>query len=73
MHFHSTPQGVSWRNVIELWFSILTRKPIRRGPFDTVRALVRHIQAYLDRWNAHRVSFGRSKTADEIIAKTARR
>jgi hypothetical protein len=28
-------------------FSILTRKSVRRGSFDTVRALIRHIERYL--------------------------
>ena len=60
-------------NMIEAWFSVLTRKSIRRGSFDTVRALVRHIQAYLDRWNEHPVPFVWTKTADQIIAKAVRR
>ena len=35
--------GVSIELPIEVWFSVLTRHSIRRGSFDTVRALVRHI------------------------------
>jgi len=35
--------------------------------------LVRDIQAYLDRWNAHPVPFVWTKTADQIIAKAVRR
>ena len=31
--------------------SILTRKSVRRGSFDTVRALVTHIRRYIGRWN----------------------
>lgn len=73
VHFHFTPTGASWMNMIEAWFSVLTRKSIRRGSFDTVRALVRHIQAYLDRWNEHPVPFVWTKTADQIIAKAVRR
>jgi hypothetical protein len=37
--------------MVEAWFSILTRKSVRRGSFDTVRALVKHLQRYIDRWN----------------------
>src|SRR5215510_1357327 len=44
VHFHFTPTGASWLNMVEAWFSILTRKSVRRGSFDTVRALVRHIE-----------------------------
>src|SRR4029453_4499265 len=47
VHFHFTPTGASWLNMVEAWFSILTRKSVRRGSFDTVRALIRHIQNYI--------------------------
>src|SRR5438876_1209115 len=39
VHFHFTPKGASWINLIEAWFGILTRKSIRRGSFNTVHAL----------------------------------
>jgi hypothetical protein len=58
--------------MIEAWFSILTRKSIRRGSFDTVRAWIRHIQAYIDRWNENPVPFVWTKPADEIIRKAIR-
>ena len=41
VHFHFTPTGASWLNMVEAWFSILIRKSVRRGSFDTVRALIR--------------------------------
>jgi transposase len=69
VHFHFTPTGASWMNMIEAWLSVLTRKSIRRGSFDSVRALVRHIHAYLDHWNEHPVPFTWTKTAEQIIAK----
>jgi transposase len=72
VHFHFTPTGASWLNMIEAWFSILTRKSIRRGSFDTVRALVRHIQAYIDHWNENPTPFVWTKTADEIVDKAIR-
>lgn len=72
IHFHFTPTGASWLNMVEAWFSILTRKSIRRGSFDTVRALVRQIQAYIDRWNENPVPFVWTKTADEIVQKAVR-
>jgi transposase len=73
VHFHFTPTGASWLNLIEAWLSILTRKSIRRGSFDSVRALIRHILAYLQRWNEHPVPFVWTKSADEIIRKAVRR
>ncbi len=72
VHFHFTPTGASGLNMIEAWFSILTRKSIRRGSFDTVRALIRHIQAYIDHWNQNPVPFVWTKTADEIVRKAVR-
>ena len=31
VHFHFTPKGASWMNLVESWFSILTRQQVRRG------------------------------------------
>jgi transposase len=73
IHFHFTPKGASWLNMVEAWFSILTRKSVRRGSFDTVRALVRHIAAYLTQWNAHPTPFVWTKEPADIIKKALRR
>jgi transposase len=73
VHFHFTPTGASWLNLVEAWFSILTRKSIRRGSFDTVRGLIRHIQHYIDHWNEHPTPFVWTKHAAEIIKKAVRR
>jgi transposase len=74
VHFHFTPKGASWMNMVEAWFSILTRKSVRRGSFDTVRARGRHIQRYIDDWNAHPTPFVWTKEpADIIIKKAVRR
>lgn len=72
VQLHFTPTGASWLNMIEAWFSVLTRKSIRRGSFDTVRALVRHIAHYLKHWNDHPVPFVWTKSAEQIIAKAVR-
>jgi transposase/DNA-binding CsgD family transcriptional regulator/transcriptional regulator with XRE-family HTH domain len=73
VHFHFTPTGASWLNMVEAWFSILTRKSIRRGSFDTVRALIRHIQHYIDHWNEHPTPFVWTKDPAAIIKKAVRR
>ena len=73
VHFHFTPTGASWLNMVEAWFSILTRKSVRRGSFDTVAALVKHIQAYIDRWNADPTPFVWTREPAEIIKKAIRR
>src|SRR5467141_604163 len=73
VHFHFTPTGASWLNMVEAWFSILTRKSVRRGSFDTVRALIRHIERYLAEWNAHPTPFVWTKEPADIIRKALRR
>jgi transposase len=73
VHLHFTPKGASWLNMIEAWFGILTRKSVRRASFETVRALIRHIQRYIERWNEHPTPFVWTKAPADIIKKALRR
>lgn len=73
VHFHFTPTGASWLNMVEAWFGILTRKSVRRGSFDTVRALIKHIRHYIDRWNDNPTPFVWTKEPADIIKKALRR
>lgn len=73
VHFHFTPTGASWLNMVEAWFSILTRKSVRRGSFDTVRALIKHIQRYIEHWNDNPTPFVWTREPAEIIKKAIRR
>ena len=66
---HFTPKGASWINLVEAWFGVLTRKSVRRGSFDSVPHLVRHIEAFINHWNQHPTPFVWTKPADEIIRK----
>jgi hypothetical protein len=59
--------------MVEAWFSVLTRKSVRRRSFDSVRALVRHIERYIEEWNAHTTPFVWTKEPADIIKKAARR
>jgi len=49
--FHFTPKHASWLNQIEIWFSILARKVIRRGNFTSTDDLKAKIQAFIDYFN----------------------
>src|SRR5438128_3485127 len=69
VHLHFTPKGGSWLNLIEAWFGILTRRSLRRGSFDTVRRLIRHIQSYIGHWNQHPTPFVWTKEPADIIKK----
>ena len=50
--FHFTPKHASWLNQIEMWFSILARKVMRRGNFlsqDDLREKITSFIAYFNR------------------------
>lgn len=66
-HLHFTPTSSSWINLIECWFSQITRKRIRRGSFPNVKALETAIEDYLQHYNENSKPFIWTKTADEIL------
>lgn len=49
--FHYTPKHCSWLNQIEIWFSILVRKLLRRGNFSSKTDLKAQILAFIDYFN----------------------
>jgi transposase len=49
--FHFTPKHCSWLNQIEIWFSILARKVIRRGNFLSIDDLCTKIDQFIDYFN----------------------
>ena len=73
VQFHFTPKGVSWLNIVEAWFSILTRQLVRRGSFDSVRALTQHIRNYINHWNRNPTPFVWTQQPADIVAKAVRR
>jgi transposase len=50
--FHFTPTHASWLNQVECWFSILSRKVLRRGAHSSRRDLARKLLDYIEYWNA---------------------
>lgn len=49
--FHYTPKHASWMNQVELWFSILVRKLLKRGNFISVADLKAKVLAFIDYFN----------------------
>jgi transposase len=49
--FHFTPKHASWLNQIEIWFSILARKVIRRGSFTSTEDLKAKIEGFIGYFN----------------------
>jgi DDE superfamily endonuclease len=50
--FHFTPKHASWLNQIEIWFSILVRKLLRRGNFTSKEHLQQRIESFIGSFNA---------------------
>lgn len=51
IRFLYTPKHTSWLNQIEIWFSILVRRVLKRGNFSTVNELRERILAFIDYFN----------------------
>ena len=49
--FHYTPNHGSWLNQIEIWFSIIARKLLRRGSFMSVVDLIAKVLAFIEYYN----------------------
>jgi hypothetical protein len=49
--FHFTPKHASWLNQIEIWFSILVRKLLRRGDFQSQNHLRTKIEQFITYFN----------------------
>jgi transposase len=69
---HFTPTSGSWMNLVEVFFSIITRQAIRRGTFTSVRDLVGAIRRFIDGWNERCHPFTWTKTADQILPHASR-
>ena len=52
IRFVYTPKHCSWMNQIEIWFSILARRLLRRESFRSGRELSNRIRAFIDYFNA---------------------
>jgi hypothetical protein len=49
--FHFTPVHGSWLNQVELWFSVLTRRLLKRDDFASVEEFLRRFGEWLDHYN----------------------
>jgi transposase len=47
-----TPKHTSWLNQIEIWFSILSRRLLKRGNFSSIEALQERVLAFIEYFNA---------------------
>jgi hypothetical protein len=49
--FHFTPKHGSWLNQVELWFSVLARRFLKRGDFASAHAFETRLADYLEVYN----------------------
>jgi putative transposase len=49
--FHYTPKHCSWLNQIEIWFSILVRKLLKRGSFTSIEHLKAKVIEFIEYYN----------------------
>jgi putative transposase len=49
--FHYTPKHASWMNQVEIWFSILFRKLLKRGNFTSIDQLKAKVLAFVRYYN----------------------
>jgi len=68
----TTPPYASWLNQVEIWFSIITQRAIRRGTFRSVPDLVAKIDTFVQHYNRRCHPFVWTATADSILAKIER-
>jgi transposase len=69
---HFTPTSSSWLNMVEIFFSQLTDKAIRRGIFHSVPSLIDAIETYLAAHNENPEPFQWNATAEQILEKVRR-
>jgi transposase len=72
IRLHFTPTGSSWINQVETWFSILSRKAIRRGVFKSLGSLIEAIQQFLTAWNDAKKPFVWVRSAEQILSRMHR-
>jgi len=70
--FHFTPTSASWINAVEGFFSVITRRRIRRGVFTSVADLQDAIRRYIREHNQDPKPFVWTKPADVILTKISR-
>jgi transposase len=57
VHLHFTPTHASWLNQVELFFSILERRLLRRGEFASTEELTQRIISFIKDYNRRAAPF----------------
>ncbi len=65
--FHFTPTSASWLNAVETFFSVLTRRRLKRGVFHSIADLQAAINRYIREHNNDPKPFVWTKPANTIL------
>ena len=69
--FHFTPKHGSWLNQVELWFSVLSRRFLKRGDFASAAEFEERLLAFLNDYNAHyRHPYRWTYTGEPLVRST---
>ncbi len=68
IQFVYVPKHTSWLNQVELWFSILMRRVLKRGNFASVEELRTRILAFIDYFNQTAKPFKWLHTGRPLVA-----
>lgn len=68
IQFVYVPKHTSWLNQVEIWFSILMRRVLKRGNFASVEALRARILAFIDYFNQTAKPFKWLHTGRPLVA-----
>lgn len=71
-HFHFTPTGASWLNMVERFFRDLSEKALKRGSFYNVADLTGAITEYINQHNEKPAPYIWTAKATDILAKVKR-
>lgn len=71
-HLHFTPTKSSWLNLVETFFSLLSRRKIKRSAHRSTLALEKDIRDYLKTNNDEPEPYVWTKSADEILESLRR-
>ncbi len=71
-HLQFTPTSSFWQNLVQGWFSRLTKRRLKRGTFTSVDDLVTAIELWAEHWTDDPNPFVWQKPAEAIIARVTR-
>ena len=69
---HFIPTSSSWLNLVERFFGLLTQKQLKRGAFNSVKALEATITTFINNHNGSPKPFIWTKSVDEILKKVGK-